>query len=171
MPNKSTLKDQKELSWILLHQVLDSITKYEEDTFTKVNITPQQFAVLEAINYIREPVTPTDVANWLDRNTNSITLIIDRMEKDGLVSRTRDLKDRRALRLTVSPKGQAIFEKALKVSKGISADIMTCLSQKELDTLIDLANKVSEKVFARRKVKDKIINARTLLRKSGDLKT
>jgi DNA-binding MarR family transcriptional regulator len=55
-------------------------------------------------------VTQTDIANWLDRDTTSITLIIDRMSKEGLVERIRDLKDRRAVRVIITPKGEEIFQ-------------------------------------------------------------
>jgi DNA-binding MarR family transcriptional regulator len=52
------------------------------------------------------PVTVTDVAHWLDRKTNVISMLIDRMVKDGLVTRVQDMSNRRSLRLKITPKGE-----------------------------------------------------------------
>jgi DNA-binding MarR family transcriptional regulator len=57
--------------------------KCAETAFAKIKLTPQQFSVSRRYQNIGDPVLPTEVAKWLDRNTNTITLIIDRMEKDG----------------------------------------------------------------------------------------
>jgi DNA-binding MarR family transcriptional regulator len=164
------VKDPKGYAIMLLHKTLDSLSKYEDETFAKLKtkITPQKFGILSSITYIREPVTPTDVANWVDRHTTSITLIVDRLEKDGIISRVRDLKDRRTLRLIITPEGRAVYKKASRVSKAVAKEVLACLSPDELNTLIDLISKVSAFIYQRRNAKDEIINARSLL-KNGKL--
>jgi DNA-binding MarR family transcriptional regulator len=164
------VKDSKGYAIMILHKTLDSLSKYEDEAFAKlkINITPQKFGILSSITYIREPVTPTDVANWVDRDTTSITLIIDRMEKDGLISRVRDLKDRRTLRLIITPEGQMVYKKASRVSKAVAKKVLSCLPQDELDTLINLISKVSAHIYKSRNAKDEIVNARSLL-KNGKL--
>jgi len=71
--------------WLLLHQTYNSISKCEDNVFSKYGITTEQHAVLMAIHHIQGPVTPTEVGQWLDRNTNSISLIVERMVKLGLM--------------------------------------------------------------------------------------
>ena len=121
--------------------------KCEEAALAKVGITLQQYKVLMAIKYINDPVTPTDVARWLDRNSNSITLIIDRMEKDGLVERVRNLRDRRALRLVITLKGPEIFDQATKPGWELMKKLMFCFSEEELRTFDHLMEKLREKAF------------------------
>ncbi len=134
-------------AWALYRQTYNSITRCEEALFAKLGLTPQQYMVLLAIKYIHGPVTPTDVANWLDRNTNSITLIVDRMEKDGLVTRVRDLPDRRALRLVITPKGKEAFDRATGPGWELIQEIMSCFSEEELKTFIRLLGKMRGKTF------------------------
>lgn len=122
--------------WILLHQTYNLIVKCEETEFVKSEITPQQYWVLQAINYLGQyrkgPVTQKDVAQLLDRNANSITLIITRMEKAGLVERKiRELPDLRAVRLVITPKGQAAIERAQKPAWELIESIMAALSEEE----------------------------------------
>jgi len=123
------------------------VLKCEEVVFGKIGLTPQQHAVLIAIKYINDPVKPTDVARWLDRNTNSITLIIDRMEKDGLVKRIRDLRDRRSLRLVMTQKGKEVLEQATVPGWELVQELLSCLSEEDMETFNGLMEKVREKAF------------------------
>ena len=156
MAIKLVIDDYKFKAWSLLHYTYISINKCEEELFDKKGLTAQQFAVLMAIKYIQEPVTQTDVANWLDRNTNSITLIIDRMARDGLVKRERDLKDRRAVRLVITPKGQELLEQTRTPAAELYKDMLSCLSEKELVTFTETLEKIIDKSFQYRKITDKV---------------
>ena len=106
MPVKLIVDDLNRRPIYTLHQIHQSLAKLEDKMHRNLGITTQQFGVLAAIKSILPPATPTAIAEWLDRNTNSVTLILDRMEKDGLVSRIRDLDDRRSLRLEIKEKGK-----------------------------------------------------------------
>jgi len=145
MPVRVALSDPIHKVWRLLRQTYILVSKCEEAILAKEGITLQQYKVLMAIKYINGPVTPTDVARWLDRNTNSITLIIDRMESGGLVKRVRNLRDRRALRLVVTRKGQAIFDQATKPGWELMKRLMSCFSEEELQTFAQLMEKLREK--------------------------
>lgn len=170
MPINFKIDDPIQGVWSLLQLTNDSIVKCAETAFTKVKLTPQQFYVLAAIKNIGDPVLPTDVAKWLDRNTNTITLIIDRMEKDGLVSRVRDLKDRRALRLLISPRGLKLYEQATRPSRELPKTILSALSADELSTLINLLEKIRQKTFEYRKIEDKVANEDSMKKKKHELK-
>ena len=147
MPIKFALSHPILKIWILLRQTYISVSKCEEATIAKAGLTLQQYKVLMAIKYINDPVTPTEVARWLDRNTNSITLLVDRMEKDKLVKRLRDLQDRRSVRLVITKKGKEAFERATDPSWELIQQIMSCLSEEELHTLSTLFEKVRERAF------------------------
>ena len=170
MPINFKIDDPVQGAWSMIQLTNDSIVKCAETAFTKVKLTPQQFYVLAAIKNIGDPVLPTDVAKWLDRNTNTITLIIDRMEKDGLVSRVRDLKDRRALRLLVSPRGQKLYEQAVRPSRELPRIILSALAVDELKTLNNLLGKIRSKTFEYRKIEDKVANEDSMKKKKHELK-
>jgi DNA-binding MarR family transcriptional regulator len=165
MPVKFAADNSAHYAWTLLHQTQDSIIKYEEDPFGKAGITPQQFSVLAAVKQIRQPVILSNVATWLDRKANSITLIVDRMEKSGLITRKRDSNDRRVTHLTLTPKGEEIYEKALKISQGIPEDILGALSQREMENLANSLAKIRDRVFERQNITAKVIDASVLARK------
>ena len=171
MPINFNIEDPIQGAWSLLQLTTDSTVKCAESAFARVKLTPQQFSVLAAIRNIGDPVLPTDVAKWLDRNTNTITLIIDRMEKDSLVERIRDLKDRRALRLVITPKGQRLYEQAVKPSRELPKAIFSALTEQELKSLILILDKIRQKTFEYRKIEDKVGDEESMKERKHELKT
>jgi len=134
-------------TWLLLHQTYNLVLKCEDATFAKEGLTTQQHAVLIAIKYISDPVTLTGVSSWLDRRINSISLIVDRMEKGGWVKRTRGLRDRRSVRLVITKKGKEVLEQATISGWGLTKEILSNLSEEELRTLTSLLERIRVKAF------------------------
>ncbi len=147
MPVKFGFENPSMRAWLLLHQTYNMVLKCEDQVFGKHGLTTEQHAVLLAIKYIDDPVTPTDVARWLDRNSNSISLIVERMVKTGLVRRVRDLRDRRSVRLVITSNGKEILDRATVAGWELVQEVLSRLSEEEMHTLIRLLETVREKSF------------------------
>ena len=147
MPVKFTMGHPVLRAWALYHQTYNLLYRCEEVMFSKVGLTPQKYMVLMAIRLIEEPVTVSDVAQWLDRNTNSISLIVDRMKKEGLVTRTRSLGDRRTVRLSLTQKGKEKLDQANIPGWDLIQEMMSPLSEKDLNTFAGLLETIREKAF------------------------
>ncbi len=147
MPVKFQFTDQRLMTWLLCHQCYNLVFKCEDAVFAKAGLTTQKHAVLAAIKYINDPVTVTEVAHWLDRNPNGISTLVDRMEKDGLVKRARDLRDRRSVRLVMTRKGKDIFEQATISGWELAQEILSYLSDEDIRTLNSLLDRIREKAF------------------------
>jgi DNA-binding MarR family transcriptional regulator len=147
MPVKLTMGNPVLRAWALYHQTYNLVYKCEEVTCSKVGLTPQKYMVLMAIRLIENPATVSDVAQWLDRNTNSVSLIVDRMKKEGLVTRSRSLGDRRTVRLSLTQKGQEMLDQASIPGWDLVQDMMSPLTEKELNTFADLLEPIRKKAF------------------------
>lgn len=134
-------------AWLLWHQMTLAFMKYEESEFKKIGLTPSQFHIIALTKYLPPPVTPTDIKKWTGRNLNTITLTIDRMEKAGLIKKKRDLPDRRALRLILTTKSKKFLPKATKLFKKIPHELMSCLSDDELQTHVVLTQKLRGELY------------------------
>ena len=99
--------------WLLLHRVRDILALCEDSIFVEYGITTEQFAVLAAIKSRGGSLRPTDLAAILERSVNSMSMLVDRMVKAGLVRRTRDRIDRRVVRVTLTGKGTNAIERAI----------------------------------------------------------
>ena len=147
MPVKFQFTNQRLMTWLLFRQCYNSVFKCEDAVFAKAGLTTQKHAVLAAVNYIDNPVTVTEVAHWLDRNPNGISMLVDRMEKDGLVNRVRDLRDRRSVRLVMTRKGKDLFEQATIAGWELVQEILSHLSDEDIRTLNSLLDRMREKAF------------------------
>ena len=98
--------------WLLLRRVGDALGLCQDSVFSKYGLTTEQFGVLTSIRS-RGPLRPIDLASILERSPNSMSMLVDRMVKAGLVRRTRDRKDRRAVTVSLTSKGETAVEPAV----------------------------------------------------------
>jgi DNA-binding MarR family transcriptional regulator len=92
-------------------------------------------------------LTPSQLAVIMLRSNYSITKIIDNLEREGLVKRSRNGKDRRSLNIEVTLKGMRYVESNLKLTETAEADLKTWLSEKELADLAVLIRKLRDKLI------------------------
>jgi MarR family transcriptional regulator, 2-MHQ and catechol-resistance regulon repressor len=147
VPVKFRFNNQRLVAWILLHQTLNSVIKCEDKVYAKTGLTTQQHAILMAIKNASAPATPTQIADWVDRNLNSITLIVDRMEKNGFVKRVRDIQDRRSIRLSITEKGELYLKNSAQGGWDLIQEVLDVLSDEEIETLKGLLEKVRYKAI------------------------
>lgn len=135
--------------WCTFHQAYDLVSWHEDDVFAKANITYQQFLVLWAIKYHDEfiggPIIINDLVPLLYRSSNSISQIVNRMEKNGLLKKLRDLSDGRAVRLIMTDKGKKMFIKTVKPNFKLIKGLLSTFSEKEIETLLLLVEKLKKR--------------------------
>ena len=111
-----TVNSESELTvlrlWLLLPRVGDALALCQDLVFGKYGISTEQFRVLACIKS-RGPLRPIDLASLLERGPNSMSMLVDRMVKAGLVRRTRDRKDRRTVFVSMTNKAKEAIEPAV----------------------------------------------------------
>jgi len=147
MPIKFKFEDSYKGAWILLRQAYTLILRCEDRVFSEYGLTTEQHAVLMVIKHISAPVRITDIALWLDRSVNSVSMIVDRMVKAGLVRRIRDRKDRRAVFVTITSKAEKAFVPATVAGWGLIQEILSPLSDKDRLTLIKLLGTLRDRTY------------------------
>ena len=147
MPVKFKFENLDKGAWLLLRQVPNLVARCEDQVFSKHGLTTERHAVLMVIKHIHGPVRPTDVARWLDLSVNSVSMIIDRMVKAGLVKRTRDRKDRRTVFLTATDKAQKAYALASVAGWELIREILAPLSDKDKRSLIKLLETLRDKTY------------------------
>ena len=147
MPVKFRFENIDKGAWLLLRQVPNLVSRCEDQVFSKHGLTTERHAVLMVIKHIHGPVRPTDVARWLDLSVNSVSMIIDRMVRAGLVKRTRDRKDRRTVFLTATDKAEKAYALASVAGWELIQEILTPLSDKDKRTLIKVLELLRDKTY------------------------
>jgi DNA-binding MarR family transcriptional regulator len=147
MPVKFKFDNTKLNALLLLHQAYDMVLKVEETVFAKSGLTPQYNGVLMAIKYSKGPVTIKDIANWLDRNSNSISTLIDRMQRDGLVQKLESEHDRREVQVALTSKGEEMFYKADAAGWQVIEGVLNGIPEEDLRLLINQLEQIRDRAF------------------------
>jgi len=120
-----------------LMRAAESVTSRVNRFLTPFNLTISQFGVLEAL-YHKGPLCQRDIAAKILKSTGNITLVIDNLEKRGLVRRERGSDDRRFLTVHLTDEGANLIAQAFaRVEAAIVADMaaLTAREQEELGIL------------------------------------
>lgn len=94
--------------------------------------------------YRREEVNMTEVADYIHVPLNTATGIINRMEKNGFVVRTRSAEDRRVVHISFSERGTAQFEALLSEMVRYGLQVVNSLTGEEMALLRKMTAKVLE---------------------------
>ena len=76
------------------------------------HLTLSQFSVLEALYHLG-PLGQRLLAKKVLRSSGNLTLVIDNLERDGLVRRERGTRDRRMVTVHLTEHGQALIAKIM----------------------------------------------------------
>ena len=129
-------------AWRQLYLTYSVIFKAIERSIQPVKVTLPQALALNTIRYGDGPMTPSRLAHYLMQETQSVTGLIDRMEKQGWVQRVRDLPDRRAIRLELTETGLAKLDETVMPGYLMTEQLFAGLDEKETIQLTDLLGRV-----------------------------
>jgi DNA-binding MarR family transcriptional regulator len=134
-------------TWLMIHRA-DALLKICEDkVFGEYKLNAERYAVLVTIQYFGGSAKPSEVARWLERSPNSVSMMADRMVKAGLVRRVRDKRDRRVVHLTISGKGEEALKPATQAGWDFIREILSPLSYEDKRTLISLLKMINYKTL------------------------
>jgi len=124
--------------WFMSHRTHELLRRCEDQIYGEYNLTTEQYTMLAIIKYLDAPVRITDVARWSGRSTNSISMIVDRMVKAGLVRRVRDRKDRRTVFVTITGKAENALKPATRAGLEFIQETLSPLSDDDKLTFVNL---------------------------------
>ncbi len=142
MPVKFTFESPFLRAWLLIHQSHNLLKRSEDSILAELGLTTRKHSILLAVKNLKDPITVSDVARWLDRSSNGISMMIDQLEKDGLVQRLRDMDDHRTVRLVLTDSGNELLEESNALVWKMIKDIFSALPPEDLKTAIGVVTNV-----------------------------
>jgi len=104
--------------WLLLQQTRDTIATARGKELGKYGLSNIESALLFAISAIyadgSQQATPTEISRWLFRKPHSISALVRRMEKKGLVTCTHDLGKKNLVRIALTDEGRKAYRQSTK---------------------------------------------------------
>jgi DNA-binding MarR family transcriptional regulator len=98
----------------LLRQTADSVLKAREAELKKYDLSPEQAAALVCIRSLDDKATPAELSRWLFRKRNSITILLNRMHKLGLISKRTNKARKNSITIRLTKKGYDAYLKCIE---------------------------------------------------------
>ena len=128
--------------WVLFSQTRDAIVKVRERELQSYGISERHAQLLFIIKLIGRDATPAGIARWLFREPHSISEILNRMEKQGLIRKVKDLKRKNQVRIEITEKGEDQYRRSF-IPRNIP-DTFSKLSEGEQRQFVAILMKLRE---------------------------
>src|SRR5512145_2317585 len=130
-------------TFIKLTRCTNSLFARLAERNTLGDITPSQFAVLEALYHLGS-MTQGEVSTKVLKSGSNMTTVIDNLERDGLVKRERDAKDRRVINVHLTEAGSGKVEAVFPGHVAALVEEFSVLSAKEQEQFGELCKKLGK---------------------------
>lgn len=108
-----------------------------------INVTPEQYLVLDIL-WEKQSLSQQNIADIIQKDKNSITKIIDSLEKKNLVNRVVDQKDRRINKIELTQEGLALEKITTEVAIKFMNDTVKDIDNQDLDKLVEVMRKLKD---------------------------
>ena len=127
-----------------LMRAAESVTNRTSRLMNDAGLTISQFGVLEALHH-KGSLCQRDIAAKILKSAGNITLVIDNLEKRGLVRRERDSEDRRYFTIRLTNEGAALIAQVFGRVKDAIVSEMSSITLPEQEQLGSLCKKLGLK--------------------------
>lgn len=139
---KGSTDEKRALNTIIkLARAWESVGSLLRETMHEAHLTEAQFGVLEVLLHLG-PLTIGEIARKHLKSANNFSVVVDNLERDGLVRRQRDTCDRRTVHVHLTEAGRACIEALFPVHAQKVAEVMGVLTADEQETLSDLLRRL-----------------------------
>jgi DNA-binding MarR family transcriptional regulator len=112
-------------------------------------ITLPQFDVLAELDYIKKPLTMTELSTRLMVSNGNVTGVVDRLARDDYVERLPSTADRRVQLITLSKKGSTAFKQMAMQHELWIGEAFVEMAPAEIQQTTNLLNQLSDKLKKR----------------------
>jgi DNA-binding MarR family transcriptional regulator len=99
----------EEAAFLDLLRTCDLLSRKLAGVLKSADLSPTQYNVLRILRGAKAPLACGEIASRMITRDPDITRLLDRMEKRGLVARSRETKDRRMVRTRITPEGLKVL--------------------------------------------------------------
>ncbi|ADH98921.1 transcriptional regulator, MarR family [[Bacillus] selenitireducens MLS10] len=115
-----------------LRMIADIVKQKGREILNEFPITPPQFVALQWLHEVGD-MTIGELSNKMYLACSTTTDLVDRMEKNDLVIRVKDEKDRRVVRIHLQDKGATIIREVIGQRREYLSQVLERFSEDEVD--------------------------------------
>jgi DNA-binding MarR family transcriptional regulator len=120
--------------WGILHHTAWAIARNRQNELSDVGATLMQAAVMVIVKNVKGPITPAEISRWLFREPQTVSSLLNQMERKGLLRKAKDLERKNMVRVELTEKGEEVYRRSLEKTETLR-EIMSCLTEEERSDL------------------------------------
>jgi MarR family transcriptional regulator, 2-MHQ and catechol-resistance regulon repressor len=137
---------------IKVARALSSLNSYLQRLLANWRLTDTQFGVLETLLHLG-PLCQSELASKQLNSPGNMTMVVDNLEKRGLVRRERSLEDRRFISVHLTAEGRQLIEDLFPLHAAQTARSLSVLTKAEQEELGRLCRKLGLGITQKREKK------------------
>ena len=103
-------------------------------------VTSMELALLTVVQGLGESATPAEISRWMMRKRPTISGLLNRMERNGLIRREYHESDRRSYRIFLKKKAREMKDELIAIVEEVSAAATRGISARDEKEIIRLMN-------------------------------
>lgn len=145
-PSRGSLRDEFPASpardaVVAVVRAYGTVQRLMAGYFAQFGLTPPQFQLLTIANRLRKP-SQRQLARALYVSFPNVTMMLDRLERAGLLQRRANAADKREKLIELTDRGRSLLRKIWKVHQDQLDRVMVGLNEHERQSLTRLLNKM-----------------------------
>ncbi|WMI82612.1 MarR family winged helix-turn-helix transcriptional regulator [Anaerotignum sp. MB30-C6] len=88
-----------------------------------------------------------ELSQAMEINDSSALRLVDRLERDGFVTRTRSKEDRRVIHLDLTQRGSDLMDKLLPIGEQFNQVLIQGIPQEEIEIFINVQTKMYKNII------------------------
>ncbi len=120
--------------WKLLDHTRFMVSRLREIELARFGLTQEQVVVLDILYQRGGSTTMNEIVELTMRQHHSISTLINRMAKQGLVSKVKTPDDKRVFKVIITDKGRSLFGKVSRESITTTFAVLSEEDKVDLDT-------------------------------------
>ncbi len=136
-------EDEDQDLWLLLTHARYAVFRAREKELQRYGVSPEQVGLLFVVQALGNKATPAAISRHIIRQPHTVSALVDRMARRGLVKKVKDLDRKNLVRVVMTEKGKKTYE--LSTKRGPIHRILGSLDVKERKQFRDTLEKVLAK--------------------------
>jgi len=134
------------LSVLMSFEVL---ARYLEVELRCYDATLIRFNIMSTLFKNGGEMTPSEIAESVFREKNSITAAINTMERQGVVRREPSPDDRRSVKVVITDKGWKEANRLNPIAQELSREVLSCIDKEQVEVLVGIMRTIRESLSPR----------------------
>ena len=128
----------------LMLEFYEKMASWEHSVVKQTGLSPAQMHTIEMIGH-HPNLRMKELASRMGITTGTLTVMVDRLEKCGLVARQPHADDRRSFNIVLTDKGRAHFKEHHELHLALTREITAPLTDTEMKQLVNSLAKIMER--------------------------